>query len=152
MKAKFILMLALFMLVSNIAVAVTYDTAEQIITIKVNPENYIRISGAPVIEIKRRGPDGMVHSNGNKIDWTVDSKGVKKITAVLNKLYEGIELKIEITSGAGQKILSTDPVDVVTNLKSSIMAGQEIIYTAVADSSAPVGEQSRIVMFTLMDQ
>ncbi len=86
------------------------------------------------------------------MDWSVDNQGEKKITAVLNKLYGGIELRIEIIGGTGQKVLSTDSVDVVTGLKGSVKVGREIIYTAVADMSAPEGEQSGTVIFTLMDQ
>ena len=154
MNAKtLILILVLIILTVNIATADVYDTAQQVVTIKVNPENYIKVSRDPgVLEIKKRGPDGLIHDNDTKMDWSIDNKGEKKITASLTELYSGIELRIEIVSGTGQKILSTDPVDVVAGLIGSIMVGREIIYTAVADMSAPEGEQSRTVIFTLMDQ
>ena len=154
MNAKtLILILVLILLTVSIATAEVYDTAQQVVTIKVNPENYLRVSGNPgVLEIKKRGPDGLIHSNSTKMDWSIDNNGEKKITAVIDKLYKGIELRIEIVSGSGQRILSTDQVDVATGLIGSVMVGREILYTAVADKSAPEGEQSRIVMFTLMDQ
>jgi len=136
-----------------LSLAVTYDTAEQVVTIKYNPENHISISGNPgVLEIKKAGPEGIVNSNNTSMDWSVDNKGVKKITAVLSDLYNGIELKVRITSGIGELFLSNTPVDVVTNLKGSTKVGQEIVYTATADISTPTGEQSRIVIFTLIDQ
>ena len=154
MNAKtLILILVLIILTVSIATAEVYDTAQQVVTIKVNPENYIKISGDPgVLEIKKRGPDGLVHGNTTRMDWSIDNQGEKKITAVLNKLYGGIELRIEIIGGTGQKVLSTDSVDVVTGLNNSVKVGREIIYTAVADKSAPEGEQSGTVIFTLMDQ
>ena len=155
-----ILVLVLVMLTVNIATvvfpdAVIYDTAEQVVTVNFVPENYIRVSGDPkLLEIKKVGPEGMVSTNATRMDWSVDNKGDKKITAEMNDTYEGIELKVRIVSGVGTRTLSSSPMDVVTDLNGSFKVGQEIIYTATADASnpPPIGEQSRVVMFTLMDQ
>ena len=158
-KRALALVLMLFIF-TNVAAAQS-ATATQTVTVAVNAITLVSVTGTVTLTVLA-GTAGenilTAVTNGTTSYSITHNKGtVKKITAGINSnLPSGIALKATLTStkgtSAGQQLLSTVAVDVVTAVAKGADKDQPIAYELTANADA--GELASVVKtvtFTLTD-
>ena len=154
-------LIAVFVCLPLLAASSAAQTASQDVTIVVKEVNVLAVSSSEVLLTVEKAEAGgaPVAASNASTSYSITTNGAaKKISAAINAPYpEGIKLKVALAApdggaSTGPRVLSTDAVDVVTDLSRVIGSDLPIAYEAVVSpQAAPTTGETRTVVFTIMD-
>jgi hypothetical protein len=134
------------------------QTATQTVTFAVNPIDQISFTGAPSLTISTASTGGAPASVTDATSsWaiTTNQTGAKVSASIASAMPTNITLSVHLaapggaTSPAGQTILTTTPVDLVTGITQAAASGLAVTYQLTATAAAAPTSGTRVVTYTL---
>jgi opacity protein-like surface antigen len=142
-----------------VAASASAQTATQTVTFAVNAIDQISFTGAPSLTITT-APTGSAPSSVTDAtsSWavTTNQTGAKVSASIPTAMPANVTLSVHLaapagaTSPAGQALLTTTPVDLVTGITPTATSGLAVTYQLTATAAAGVViSQTRVVTYTL---
>ena len=137
---------------ANLAMA--GNTAQQIITVRVDVINEVSVNG----ELNTLVISSQKGSSTNNATWAVTTNETNKrlVGSIDADMPPGVTLRMELEApdkafSNGPVVLSTTPQDLVTGISRVAQNNLKVIYTLFAETDSSVEQWQRVLTLTLTD-